>query len=229
MARGLGRSAETAFAYFGNCVSGMTRIRIFGNLTGNNKAGKASRNTMTHKLMRLFKTETSLIICYDNFQRGLTLQHQRGKHSSAFFNGTHQCAHKMTPFDDTTFDAFHPDFTQTDQDIPSPWGMPAFEIVDQSALGTFFDTFESFNSVVLPDFTGARVRAYNDIRDVTVHLGHLRRAFPNSAENDTSYFGQCPSTFGTQKLHRFGRIMNKKHISNMAANAAAMQEKTVKT
>jgi hypothetical protein len=135
----------------------------------------------------------------------------------------------MTPFDDTTFDAFHPDFTQTDQDIPSPWGMPAFEIADQSALGTFFDTFESFNSVVLPDFTGARVRAYNDIRDVTVHLKHLRRAFPNSAENDTSYFGQCPSTFDTQKLHRFGRIMNKKHVSNMAANAAAMQEKIVKT
>ena len=173
MARGVGRSAETAFAFFGNTVTGMTRVRLFGKITGNNKAGKASRNTMAHKLMRLFRSEQALVLCYDNFQRGLTLQHQRGKHSSAFFNGTHQCAHKVVPFNNTTFDLFFPEFTQLNQDIPSPWGMPAFETINKSSLGTFFASYDTFESIVLPDFTGVRVRAYNDIKDMAVHLKHL--------------------------------------------------------
>ena len=124
---------------------------------------------------------------------------------------------------------FHPDFTQIDQDVPSPWGMPAFELVNQSVLGSFFESYDSFDSVIHPDFTGARVRTYNEIRHVTVHLKYLCCAFPNSAENNTSYFGQCLPSFDTQKLQRFGRITNKKHISNMAANAATMQKKTVQT
>ena len=53
----------------------------------------------------------ALVITYDNFQRGLALQHQKGKHSSALFKGTHECAHKVTPFDDTAFDDLFVNFT----------------------------------------------------------------------------------------------------------------------
>ena len=73
----------------------------------------------------------------------------------------------------TTFDLFFPEFTQLNQDIPSPWGMPAFETINKSSLGTFFASYDTFETIVLPDFTGVRVRAYNDIKDVAVHLKHL--------------------------------------------------------
>ena len=105
--------------------------------------------------------------------------------------------------------------------------MPAFEVVNQSALGSFFDSYDSFDAVILPDFTGARARASNEIMDITVHLKHLRRACLDSAEIDNTYLSQCSSKFDSQTLQRFGRIMNKKHMSNMAANAATLQEKTV--
>ena len=106
--------------------------------------------------------------------------------------------------------------------------MPAFEVVNQSAICFFFDSYDSFDSIILPGFTGARVRAYNEVRDVTVHLKHRCRTFTNSAENDNTYFSQCPSSFDTQKIQRFEKTMNRKHISNMAANRATLQEKPVK-
>ena len=49
-------------------------------------------------------------------------------------------------------------FTQHDQDIPSPWGMPAFEVVDMEKQADFFAEYMEFESVVTPDFSGKRVR-----------------------------------------------------------------------
>ena len=71
--------------------------------------------------------------------------------------------------------------------------------------------------------------AYNEVSDVAAYLKYLRCVVPNSAENNNTYFSQCPSSFDSWKLQRFGRVIYKKHISNMAANAATMQKKTVKT
>merc|ERR1739845_177230 len=99
-----------------------------------------------HKIMRLFQGCRALILTYDNFQRGVTLQHQRGKHASAFFKGTHQCAHKVVEYEDTTFDLFNVNFTQLDQDIPSPDGMPAFELADLEQPASFFLEFTDFDS-----------------------------------------------------------------------------------
>ncbi len=47
-ARGVGRSTEAAFAYFGHLLSSTSRDRIFGKLTGNNAKGEASDNTLRH-------------------------------------------------------------------------------------------------------------------------------------------------------------------------------------
>ena len=143
----------------------------------------------------LFGTMKAVIFAYDNFQRGLTLQHQRGKHSSAFFKGTHECAHEVTPYDDVTFDNFHPFFSQHDQDIPSPDGMPAFEIVNVGSPSAFFASYESFESCELPDFTGERVRAYIKLRTISEDAELLARSFPTTSGKDdvNEYFHQCPS------------------------------------
>ena len=82
--------------------------------------------------------------------------------------------------------------------------MPAVEIVDQSTLGSFFELYGSFDSVILPDFTGACVRAYIEIRDVAVHIKHLCLAFPDAADNENRYWLQCPASFDTPKLQQLG-------------------------
>ena len=87
------------------------------------------------------------------------MQHQRGKHASAFFKGSHQCAHKVVEYEDTTFDLFNVNFIQLDQDIPSPDGMPAFELADLEQPASFFLEFKDFISCTLTDFTGDRVRS----------------------------------------------------------------------
>ena len=103
----------------------------------------------------------------------MTLQEQRGKHSSAFFKGTHQCGHKVFPFEDSTFDEFHAYFTQHDQDIPSPWGMPAFEIVETDKLAGFFVNYDEFETITVPDFTGERVSAYLNMKQRASSLTRL--------------------------------------------------------
>ena len=99
--------------------------------------------------MRLFRACRALVLCYDNYQKGVTLQHQRGKHSSAFFKGTHQCGHKVEEYDNVTFDVFKASFTQLDQDIPSPDGMPTFELADLENPASFFWTTQSLNLALI--------------------------------------------------------------------------------
>ena len=133
-ARGVKSGAEKAASYFGTKVHPSTRVRIVARMTGNDPQGRADCDTLEHKQRRLLKGCVAVALCYDNFQRGVSLKNQRGEHSSAFFKGTHQCAHNIVEFDDDTFDGIYPEFTQIDQAIPSPWGMPAFETFDDSGI-----------------------------------------------------------------------------------------------
>ena len=119
----------------------------------------------------------------------MTLQEQRGKHSIAFFKGTHQCAHKVYPFADCTFDEFHAYFSQHDQDIPSPWGMPAFEIVEDDNFAEFLVTYNDYDTLATPDdFTGERMRAYIDHKRLCACLVCMSHAFPGIDE-EKDYFG----------------------------------------
>ena len=120
LARGVGRAAESAVSYFGFALSNTPRRRLFDNISGNDEEGQAQKKTLRDRQCSMFRTCAALIFAYNNYQKSLSLQHQRGKHSSAFFKGTHECAYKVLPFTDCTFDEMYAMFTQHDQDIPSP-------------------------------------------------------------------------------------------------------------
>ena len=94
-ARGVGNKAESAFAYFGNTLSVSGRKKVMAKLMGNDAEGRATKNTLADKQRRIMRIQAAIVFAYDNYQRGMKLQHQRGAHSSAFFKGTHQCAHKV--------------------------------------------------------------------------------------------------------------------------------------
>ena len=155
----------------------------------------------------MFRACAAVVFAYDNYQRGLTLQHQCGKYSSAFFKGTNQCAHKVFPFTDATFDEMFAVFTQQDQDIPSPWGMPAFEVTDMDDQASFLENFDQFKSIVTPDFSGKRVRVYLRIKNTAMRLRYLRLAFPKEKDNDANdaYLLQCPNAFNHVVLEQFRR------------------------
>ena len=161
-------------------------------LTGNDKEGRAKKNTPVDKQKRLLRPLTAIIFVYDNYQPGLRLQYQRGEHSTAFFKGTHQCCHMVRLFEDTSFDAMFVLFTQEDQAIPSPWGMPAFELENLCDPAEFLMNYSTFELVSTPDFTGSRVDAYIDFRDLCVRLSFIERAFPSSKDGN-NYFEQCPT------------------------------------
>ena len=176
LSRGMRRSAEVANSYFGLTVSNRTRRRVFDRWTGNNQNDMANGNDLKSKQSKLLKTATALIICYDNYQQGLSLQHQNGEHCSAFFKGTHQCAHKVNQFTDTTFDAYFSELTHSDQPIPSPWGMPVTELLnlsDHTAVTNFYNGYADYVSLSTPEFEGHRVQSYIHLRDVANHLNAL--------------------------------------------------------
>ena len=225
-ARGVGRTAENAFAYFGPTITDSSRRLLFTKLIGNDKEGKQTNTTWRHKIMRLFRGCQALTLCYDNYQCGVTLQHQRGKHSSAFFKGTHQCGHKMEPYDDITFDAFHVEFTQLNQDIPSPNGMPAFEVVDLECPASFFLDYDEFESVTLPDFTGDRVRAYAGLREIATQIKYFARAFPKPDE-DRDYFSQCHASFNKSNLIRLRHRIHSEKGKRLCLSAKNFQANTV--
>ena len=64
----------------------------------------------------------------------------------------------MIPYTDPTFDELYADFTQIDQPIPSPKGMPAFELVDVADCSDFLLNYDDFDSVTPPDLPGIRWR-----------------------------------------------------------------------
>ena len=142
---------------------------MMARVMGNNKEGITENSTLLHKQKRLLNPHSAVIFAYDNYQRGLGLQYRRGEHSTAFFKGTHQCCHKVQYFDDESFDAYYVNFTQQDQAVPSPWGMPAFEMVDIATPSSFLLDHSTFESITTPDFTGARVNSYIELRDICCH------------------------------------------------------------
>ena len=182
-ARGVGRAAESAVSYFGIALSNTSRRRLFDKISGNDKEGQAQKKTLRDRRCCMFRTCAALIFAYDNYQKGLSLQHQRGKHSSAFFKGTHECAHKVLPFTDCTFNEMYAMFTQHDQDIPSPWRMPAFEVVETEKQADLFAEYEQFESIITPDFSGNRVRAYLTLKNTSMCLRYLSLAFPPESDS----------------------------------------------
>jgi len=227
-ARGVGKSAEKAISYFGNSVSNTTRLSVFGNLTGNSKKGRETNNTLKDKQTRALRVQNALILFYDNYQKGLQLQHQHGTHSSTFFKGTHQCAHTVFQFENLTFDKFHALFTQHEQAIPSPWGMPVYEIIafdSTKSICDFIVNYENYEIITSPDFIGQRFEKYIEVCDIASHLQCVQLAFL-AADNSDQYFTQCPSSFDRTPLNNFTRCCNSKSGSKLFTAAKNFQRNT---
>ena len=202
--RGVRNNAESAFAFFGNSLSVSGRKSIMAKITGDDAEGRATNNTLPQKQSRIMRAQAAIIFAYDNYQRGMKLQHQRGSHSSAFFKGTHQCAHKVNIFDDTSFDQEYVDFTMFDQAIPSPWGMPVCEFVEDDKIAQFLIHYNDVESDTTPDFTGKRVQAYLKLKDISRQVQQLKKAFVPSLTN-IDYFDQCPESFNKDRLNGFAK------------------------
>ena len=226
-ARGVGRAAEAAFAYFGHTLSPSGRQSVMNRLMGNDSQGVREDDTLKHKQSKLFRACTALIICYDNYQRGIKLQHQRGQHTGSYFKGTHQCAHSVLIFDDDTFDAFHADFTMFDQALPSPWGMPVFEFLDWDDTANFFVNYDSYQTVTTPEFSGDRVSSYLQLRDLASHLNYMKRAFPDNDSDDEGCFQYCPSEFDMNKLHSFADVCHSDSVKALFKCTKQFQRSTV--
>jgi hypothetical protein len=154
-------------------------------LTGGDACGTSTNNTLAQKQTRMMSAQPAIIFVYDNYQREMKLQHQRGSHSSAFFKGTHQCANKVNVFEDTSFD-----------------DMLVFEFVEVDQVAQFFLDYNNFQGDMMPDFTGQRVQAYLKLKDISRRVQQLKNAFVPSTTN-VDYFAQCPATFDKENLKRF--------------------------
>ena len=69
--RGVARAAETAFAYFGHTLSPSGRQTVMNRLMGNDKQGMLENDTLHHKQSLLLRVQKAIILCYDNYQRGM--------------------------------------------------------------------------------------------------------------------------------------------------------------
>ena len=117
-------------------------------------------------------------------------------------------------------------FTQHQQAIPSPWGMPAFEIVDVINPADFFINYDNFESITTPDFTGDRVHSYLRLRNIATHVGYLSRAFPSPAQNET-YFEQCLVEFNIEALSSFQRKVIGSEGRRLVNSANSFAQKTI--
>ena len=87
-AHGVGKSAGTAVAYFGQTCTYSTRHHLMSCLMWSDKQGMLENDRLLHKQKALLWVHRAIIFVYDNYQRGLKLQHQWGEYSSAFFAPT---------------------------------------------------------------------------------------------------------------------------------------------
>ena len=168
-------------------------------ITGEDAEGRATNNTLAQKQSQIMRAQAAIVFAYDNYQRKMKLQHQRGSHSSAFFKGTRHCAHKVNVFEDTSFDQEFAEFKIFDQPIPLPWGMLVFEFVKADQVAHFFLDYNEFESDTTPDFTGQHVQAYLKLKDISRQVQQMKNAFVPSSTN-VNYFDQCPATFDKERL-----------------------------
>jgi hypothetical protein len=116
-------------------------------------------------------------------------------------------------------------FTQLDQEIQLPWGMPAFEIVDVNSLSNFYLNYNSFSSMTFPDFSGDHVRAYLDIKETASYVKYFSCAFPSPKEDGDSFY-QCPASFSRPKLKAFQNEVHTSSGGKLVAAARDFQQST---
>ena len=94
------------------------------------------------------------------------------------------------------------DFTQYNQAIPSPWGMPVFEFVDFEDPASFFLNYAEYDTVTTPNFSGDRVSSYLQLKNFASHLQYFKRAFPTIKDKKVP-FHLCPDELDVDSLVEF--------------------------
>ena len=123
---------------------------------------KLMPHTAKHSVNRLLRNLRARLFCFDNFQIGQELKDQRGGHSSAFFKGTNQCAHRLHEYEDTQWDEkVRVEITGlNNQPLPSPPGMARYEDAPSNRnLVGFMREHRSMSGDPEPDI-GPRVDEY---------------------------------------------------------------------
>jgi len=112
---GVSATASDINCYWRNTVSSTTRSDQLTQLTAN----------MNFRYQKLLNHSNAKLFCIDNVQIREKLKEMRGKHSSAFFKGTHIVSHQIHEFTNTTkWDALCTKITGVPgQPMPSPWVM----------------------------------------------------------------------------------------------------------
>ena len=88
---GIGATASDVESYWGHTGSNSTRKRRIAGLT----------NNLIWKYRRLLRKSRARLFAFDNYQIGQEIKDQRGSHSSTFFKGTNECAHRVNEYDES--------------------------------------------------------------------------------------------------------------------------------
>ena len=162
--------------------------------------------------------------CYDNYQKGVPLLHQRGGHSSSFLKGTHKITHLVNKFDDWQFNDHYVELTYLPtQNYPSPHGMAMYEMVNRDHLGAFFAGHDSMPSAPEPDFGGGRVKSYIELRDISHTLLHVNRVF----SRNVSHYAMCPEHIKSDALMDCRKLCTSDGVKKLFKNASKFQKVAV--
>ena len=115
-----------------------------------------------------------------------------------FIKATHEIIHQVCEFTNTTFDDKYMEMTYlNNQAYPSPYGMPVYEDVDTTKLGSFFVNHKTTMAQCYePDFGGKRVQSYIKLHDMAHWVNKFIRVFNHS----TNHYNICPSYMDQQDV-----------------------------
>ena len=144
---------------------------------------------------------------YDNVTKQTPLRDQRGN-SARHLDGTHMVAHEVNPYNNTSFDDIKVTNSYDENQISVyPDGMRMYETVDleSPSLGTTaFLRLDGIAKSDVPDASGARVRAYNDLANISTFVV----AIGNNFTVPDSNFDMCPININVAHLLELNSLVH---------------------
>ena len=181
---GVSATATDLNSFWGTTVNVSTR---------NSRMSQLSSN-LTYRYRSLLSQSYAHLFCFDNMQVGQKMEDQIGQHSSSYFEGTHECTHRVHTFEDTTWNDEH--VLQTGlpgQAYPSPVGMPAYESLApvNKSLSSFLVSHAGLVGDSDVDMTGARVNAHERVLRMTYINDRVQHVFTRQPK----HYDQIPTAF----------------------------------
>ena len=235
-----GKSLSQAGTFFGNCVSMQTLM---------NKT-KEWRDDMSNAIFKKLETESKLVCCLDNNQKGHNLKYQRFGKSNKYVKVTGTVLIKYNHCLPECFDIIQKmKLTYTKQMVPSPFLMPHFEqLYDESEVMSARDIIQCILEItkvpknlrklsIYPsteeenvDFSGKRVEAYVHIAKTVITIDLVRTVcagvFTKTGQQ-TKFVKYTPTQWKTDGFINIFKYM--KEMKNIILNkkTSIFQHKTV--